>query len=67
MRRIALVVALIAAAVAGDGFPAARPSPARAQMPSSRPVDGFSPAERSGSAYKNVDPEYRRASPARRE
>ena len=61
-RRLALVLALLAAAVAGGGFPVAGPSPSRAQMPGSRPVDGFAPAEHAGSAYKNVDPEYRRAS-----
>jgi len=61
-RRLALVLALLAAAVAGGGFPVAGPSLSRAQMPSSRPVDGFAPAEHAGSAYKNVDPEYRRAS-----
>jgi N-acyl-phosphatidylethanolamine-hydrolysing phospholipase D len=33
-----------------------------AQTPTSRTVARFSPAQHSGSAYKNLDPEYRRAS-----
>ena len=38
-RQLALVLALLAAAVAGGGFPVAGPSLSYAQMPSSRPVD----------------------------
>ena len=62
IRRAGLVLALVLAAVAGDGFPAAAPPESSAQIATSRTLAGFTPAERSGSAYRNVDPSYRRAS-----
>src|SRR4030095_10946466 len=62
LRRGAVLLALLLLAVAGDGFPVSAPPPSLAQIPSSRTEEGFSPAEHAGSAYKNVDPAYRRAS-----
>ena len=62
LRRGAVLLALLLLAVAGDGFPVSTPAPALAQIPSSRTEAGFGPAGHAGSAYKNVDPEYRRAS-----
>ena len=49
--------------LAGGTFP--RPlgsEPASGQIPVPKRVVGFTPAEHAGHAYKNVDPEYRRAS-----
>jgi N-acyl-phosphatidylethanolamine-hydrolysing phospholipase D len=62
LRRGGALLALLVLAVAGDGFPVSAPAPSLAQIPASRIEEGFRPARHAGSAYKNVDPEYRRAS-----
>ena len=62
LRRGGILLALLLLAVAGDGFPVSAPRSSLAQMPTSRSEEGFGPARHAGSAYKNVDPEYRRAS-----
>ena len=62
LRRGGLLLALALLAVAGNGFPVSAPASSLAQTASLRTEAGFSPAQHSGSAYKNVDPEYRRAS-----
>jgi N-acyl-phosphatidylethanolamine-hydrolysing phospholipase D len=61
LRRGAALLALLLLAVAGGGFPVSAPAPSLAQIPSARTAAGFNPAQHAGSAYKNVDPEYRRA------
>jgi N-acyl-phosphatidylethanolamine-hydrolysing phospholipase D len=63
-RRAALLLAILLIVVAGDGFPAPFgpvASGAQTQIPRVAPAF-FDPAQRAGSAYKNLDPEYRRAS-----
>ena len=66
--RLAVVLILAAGTVltltAGDGFPPTLgPTVSGAQTPVLRAAPGFfEPARRAGSAYKNVDPAYRRAS-----
>ena len=62
LRRGALLLALALLALAGDGFPLSTPAPSLAQVAIAQTEAGFSPARHQGSAYKNVDPEYRRAS-----
>lgn len=62
LRRGGVVLVVLLLAVAGVGFPVSVPPPSLAQIPTSRTEEGFSPAEHPGRAYKNVDPEYRRAS-----
>jgi N-acyl-phosphatidylethanolamine-hydrolysing phospholipase D len=62
LRRGAVLLALLLLAVAGGGFPVSAPPLSLAQIPSSWTEAGFNPAQHAGSAYKNVDPEYRRAS-----
>src|SRR6266850_2562018 len=62
--RVAFLLAFALSLVAGDGFPPAlgpTSSTAETQVPHVAP-GFFDPARRAGSAYKNVDPEYRRAS-----
>ena len=63
-RRAAFLLALVLIVVVGDGFPPAfGPVASGAQTQVLRVAPGFfDPAQRAGSAYKNVDPEYRRAS-----
>lgn len=61
-RRAGLILALFLASVAGDGFLPAVPAASNAQFPVAKTMAGFAPAQQAGSAYKNVDPEYRRAS-----
>jgi N-acyl-phosphatidylethanolamine-hydrolysing phospholipase D len=63
-RRVVLLLAAVLILAAGDGFtPALGPAPAGAQAQVLRVAPGFfDPALRVGRAYKNVDPEYRRAS-----
>jgi N-acyl-phosphatidylethanolamine-hydrolysing phospholipase D len=63
-RRAAFLLAIVLIVMAGDGFPPALgPVASGAQTPVPRVAPGFfDPAQRAGSAYKNVDPEYRRAS-----
>jgi hypothetical protein len=63
IHRGGLILALVLAVVAGDGCSAAAPSASGAPIATSWTVEGFGPAQRAGSAYKNVDPEYRRESP----
>lgn len=62
-RRAALLVAALLLLSGGDGYAriagAASPD---LQLPIARTVAGFHPAQHAGKAYKNVDPEYRRAS-----
>ncbi|HEX7788502.1 MAG TPA: MBL fold metallo-hydrolase [Methylomirabilota bacterium] len=62
LRRGGLLLALALLALAGDGFPLSTPPPSLAQVAVAHTHAGFSPAGHQGSAYKNVDPEYRRAS-----
>jgi len=59
IRRAAFLLAIVLAVAATDGLP--RGSDAQTQVPRVAP-GFFDPARRAGSAYKNVDPEYRRAS-----
>jgi N-acyl-phosphatidylethanolamine-hydrolysing phospholipase D len=62
--RIVLLLAAVLVLGAGDGFPPAlgpAGSGAQARIPHVAP-GFFDPAQRAGRAYKNVDPEYRRAS-----
>ena len=62
-RRAALLVAALLLVSGGDGY--ARVAGAASPdlpLPVVRTVAGFHPAEHAGKAYKNVDPEYRRAS-----
>jgi len=62
-RCASLIVALLAVLLAGGISP--RPvgsEPAAAPIPVPKRLVGFAPAEHAGHAYKNVDPEYRRAS-----
>jgi N-acyl-phosphatidylethanolamine-hydrolysing phospholipase D len=61
-RRAGLILPLFLASVAGDGFLPAVPAASNAQFPVAKTMAGFAPAPQAGSAYKNVDPEYRRAS-----
>ena len=63
-RRAAFLLAIVLIVGAGDGFPTAfGPGVSGAQTPLPRVAPGFfDPAQRAGRAYKNVDPEYRRAS-----
>src|SRR6185436_18666032 len=63
-RGAAFFLALVLAVAGGDSFsPALGPGAAGAETPLPHVSPGFfDPAERAGSAYKNVDPEYRRAS-----
>ena len=62
-RRAALLVALVLTLMAGDGFSPLGPITSGAENALPRVAPGFfDPAQRLGSAYKNVDPEYRRAS-----
>ncbi|HTE65635.1 MAG TPA: MBL fold metallo-hydrolase, partial [Candidatus Binatia bacterium] len=63
-RRAAFLLAIVLIVMAGDGFPPALgPAGSDAQTQVPRVAPGFfDPAQRAGSAYKNVDPEYRRAS-----
>lgn len=63
-RRVVLLLAAVLILAAGDGFsPALGPAPAGAQAQVLRVAPGFfDPAQRAGRAYKNVDPQYRRAS-----
>jgi N-acyl-phosphatidylethanolamine-hydrolysing phospholipase D len=59
-RRVLLLGVAVLTLLAGDHFP---PAAAGAQTPVPRVVPGFfDPAQRTGSAYRNVDPHYRRAS-----
>jgi N-acyl-phosphatidylethanolamine-hydrolysing phospholipase D len=62
-RRAALLVAALLLLSGGDGY--ARVAGAASPdlpLPIAHAVAGFHPAEHAGKAYKNVDPEYRRAS-----
>ena len=63
-RRAAFLLALVLTLAAGDGFPPSLgPAASGAQSTLPRAAAGFfDPAQRTGSAYKNLDPEYRRAS-----
>jgi N-acyl-phosphatidylethanolamine-hydrolysing phospholipase D len=63
-RRATFLLAIVLSVMAGDGFSAtSAPDPAATQSQPPRVAPSyFDPAERAGSAYKNVDPEYRRAS-----
>ena len=62
-RRATLLVAALLLLGGGDGYSqAATAAPPDLPLPVSHTVAGFPPAERAGKAYKNVDPEYRRAS-----
>ena len=63
-RWITLLLAAVLTLAAGDGFPPAfGPGAPGAQTQVPRVVPGFfDPAQRAGSAYRNVDPHYRRAS-----
>jgi N-acyl-phosphatidylethanolamine-hydrolysing phospholipase D len=61
-RRAGLVLVLLLASIAGDGLLPSVPAASDVQLPAARSMAGFVPAARNGSAYKNVDPEYRRAS-----
>ncbi len=63
-RGAAFLLALVLAVAAGDSFsPTLGPGAAGAETPLPHVAPGFfDPAQRAGSAYKNVDPEYRRAS-----
>ena len=62
-RRAGLTLVLGLLLVAGDGFPPSGPARSAAQQaPLSKTVAGFTPAQHAGSAYKNLDPDYRRAS-----
>ncbi|MGH7415069.1 MAG: MBL fold metallo-hydrolase [Candidatus Rokuibacteriota bacterium] len=61
---LTLTLAAVLTLAAGDGFPPVLgPTVSGAQSPILRVAPGFfDPAQRAGSAYKNVDPAYRRAS-----
>lgn len=64
MTRAAFFLAFVLSLAAGDGFPAT-PGPRASTAQTSTPrvaSSFFDPAQRAGSAYKNVDPQYRRAS-----
>jgi len=63
-RGATFLLAIVLSVAAGDGFSATpSPDPAATQSQPPRVTPSyFDPAERAGSAYKNVDPEYRRAS-----
>ena len=63
-RRAAFLLAFVLTVAAGDGFPPALgPAASGAQSALPRVASSFfDPAQRVGSAYKNLDPEYRRAS-----
>src|SRR5258705_692654 len=62
-RGATFLLAIVLSVAAGDGFSATpSPDPAATQSQPPRVTPSyFDPAERAGSAYKNVDPEYRRA------
>ena len=63
IRRAAFLLAIVLAAGAPVRGPAETPAGSDAQTQVPRVAPGFfDPAQRAGSAYKNVDPEYRRAS-----
>jgi len=64
IRRAAFLLAIILTVAAAEVFPPALgPAGSDAQTQAPRVAPGFfDPAQRAGSAYKNVDPEYRRAS-----
>ena len=63
-RHAAFLLAFVLTVAAGDGFPPALgPAASGAQSALPRVASSFfDPAQRVGSAYKNLDPEYRRAS-----
>lgn len=62
-RRATLLIAALLLLGSGDGYSrAATAAPPDLQLPVRHAVGGLSPAEHAGTAYKNVDPEYRRAS-----
>jgi N-acyl-phosphatidylethanolamine-hydrolysing phospholipase D len=62
-RRAALLVAALLLLGGGDGYTRiARAASPDLALPVVHPVAGFHPAEHPGKAYRNVDPEYRRAS-----
>ena len=63
-RGAAFTLALVLAVAGGDSFSAVlRPGAVGAEAPLPHVAPGFfDPAQRAGSAYKNVNPEYRRAS-----
>ena len=61
-RRAALLVAALLLLSGGDGY--ARVAGAASpdlQLPIAHTVASFHPAQHAGKAYRNVDPEYRRA------
>src|SRR5512134_79156 len=63
-RSLILLLTTVLTLAAGDGFPPAfGPAAPDAQPQVPRVVPGFfDPAQRAGSAFRNVDPHYRRAS-----
>jgi N-acyl-phosphatidylethanolamine-hydrolysing phospholipase D len=61
-RGAALLLAALLALAAGDGYTWAAGPPTDLRLPVTRTVADFAPAGHVGKAYKNVDPEYRRAS-----
>jgi hypothetical protein len=63
-RPATLLFVFLLTLVAGDGFPPSLgPVASRAESSTLLVAPGFfDPAQRAGSAYKNVDPQYRRAS-----
>ena len=62
-RSATLLLAVALTLLAGDGFSPLGPGRSGAENAVPRVAPGFfDPAQRAGSAYKNLDPEYRRAS-----
>ena len=61
-RRVGLIFAFGLLLTAGVSVPPSGPARSAAQTPIARTVAGFIPAPHAGTAYKNLDPEYRRAS-----
>jgi N-acyl-phosphatidylethanolamine-hydrolysing phospholipase D len=61
-RHAGLIFALATVAVASGALSAVGPPPTHAQALSVESVGAFRPAPRAGRAYRNLDPEYRRAS-----
>ena len=63
IRRAAFLLAIVLAVAGADFAPSLGPAGSDAENQIPRVAPGFfDPAQRAGSAYKNVDPEYRRAS-----